>query len=45
MVACIDILLVMLGGRIFFGEQITGARMLAISLIAVGVLLVGGGGA
>jgi multidrug transporter EmrE-like cation transporter len=45
MVACIDILLVMLGGRIFFGEQITRARMLAISLIAVGVLLVGGGGA
>jgi len=45
MVACIDILLVMLGGRIFFGEQITGARVLAISLIAVGVLLVGGGGA
>jgi hypothetical protein len=45
MVACIDILLVMMGGRIFFGERITGARMLAISLIAVGVLLVGGGGA
>ena len=44
MVACIDILLVMLGGRIFFGEEITGARMLAISLIALGVLLVGGGG-
>jgi drug/metabolite transporter (DMT)-like permease len=45
MVACVDILLVMLGGRLCFGEQITGARMLAISLIAVGVLLVGGGGA
>ena len=45
MVACIDILLVMMGGRIFFGERITGERMLAISLIAVGVLLVGGGGA
>jgi drug/metabolite transporter (DMT)-like permease len=44
MVACVDILLVMLGGRIFFGEKITGARVLAISLIAVGVLLVGGGG-
>jgi drug/metabolite transporter (DMT)-like permease len=45
MVACVDILLVMAGGRIFFGERITGARMFAISLIAVGVLLVGGGGA
>ena len=44
MVASIDILLVMLGGRIFFGEHITAPRVLAISLIAVGVLLVGGGG-
>ncbi|HJU31083.1 MAG TPA: hypothetical protein VJ740_06510 [Hyphomicrobiaceae bacterium] len=44
MVASIDILLVMLGGRIFFGEHITASRVLAISLIAVGVLLVGGGG-
>jgi drug/metabolite transporter (DMT)-like permease len=34
----------MVGGRIFFGEQITRSRMLAVSLIAVGVLLVGGGG-
>jgi drug/metabolite transporter (DMT)-like permease len=45
MVACVDILLVMMGGRIFFGERITAARMLAISLIAAGVLLVAGGGA
>ncbi len=45
MVACIDILLVMVGGRIFFGEKITPARVLAIGLIAIGVLLVGGGGA
>jgi len=45
MVACVDILLVMVGGRVFFGERITSARMLAISLIAVGVVLVGGGGA
>ena len=35
---------VMVGGRIFFDEKITRSRMLAISLIAVGVLLVGGGG-
>jgi drug/metabolite transporter (DMT)-like permease len=44
MVASIDILMVMAGGRIFFGEKITPSRILAISLIAVGVLLVGGGG-
>jgi drug/metabolite transporter (DMT)-like permease len=44
MVASIDILMVMLGGRIFFHEKITPSRVLAISLIAVGVLLVGGGG-
>jgi len=44
MVACIDILLVMVGGRIFFAEQITTPRCVAISLIAVGVLLVGWGG-
>lgn len=44
MVACVDILMVMVGGRIFFGEKITRPRVLAISLIAVGVLLVGGGG-
>lgn len=44
MVASIDILMVMVGGRIFFREQITGPRVLAIALIAIGVLLVGGGG-
>ncbi len=44
MVACIDILLVMVGGRIFFGEHITPPRIIAISMIAVGVLMVGLGG-
>lgn len=44
MVGSIDILAVMVGGRIFFGEKITGSRAIAVSLIAVGVLLVGGGG-
>jgi drug/metabolite transporter (DMT)-like permease len=44
MVACIDIILVMVGGRIFFGERITPARVGAISLISVGVLMVGLGG-
>ena len=44
MVACVDILMVMVGGRIFFGELITAPRVAAISLIAIGVLLVGLGG-
>ena len=44
MVACVDILMVMVGGRIFFGELITAPRVAAISLIAVGVLMVGLGG-
>ena len=44
MVACIDILMVMFGGRFFFGERITPPRVAAITLIAIGVLLVGWGG-
>jgi len=44
MVACVDILLVMLGGRLFFNEHLTPARITAIGLIAIGVLLVGAGG-
>lgn len=44
MVASADIVLVMLGGRIFFHEQLNPARTLAISLIAAGVFLVGWGG-
>ena len=44
MVVCVDILLVMVGGRIIFGEQITPARVGAISLIAAGVMMVGLGG-
>ena len=44
MVACIDILMVMFGGRFFFGERITPPRVAAITLIALGVLLVGWGG-
>lgn len=34
---------VLLGGRLFFGEQITRYRALAIILIALGVTLVGWG--
>ena len=44
MVASIDILAVMLAGRLFFGERLTPARLLSISLIAIGVTLVGWGG-
>jgi hypothetical protein len=44
MVACIDIPMVMIGGRIFFREHITPPRIVAITMIAVGVLLVGLGG-
>ena len=44
MVACIDIPIVMIGGRIFFREHITGPRIVAITLIAAGVLMVGLGG-
>ena len=44
MVGCVDILMVMIGGRIFFGEHITAPRIGAITLIAAGVLMVGLGG-
>jgi hypothetical protein len=45
MVVSLDLLLVMVGGRIFFGEGLTAPRVLATGLIATGVLLVGWGGA
>ena len=45
MVASIDILVVLLAARIFFGEAITQPRVVAVSLIAIGVGLVGWGGA
>ena len=38
-----NMILVMLGGRLFFNEQITPARLGAIGLIVVGVILVGWG--
>jgi hypothetical protein len=44
MVVSFDLLLVMIGGRIFFAEALTMPRLLAIGLIAFGVLLVGWGG-
>lgn len=39
----INILAVMVGGRVFFGEEITKRRLTAIALIAIGVALVGWG--
>ena len=44
MAGSITIVGVMLGGRIFFGERLTRARLLSIGLISAGVLLVGWGG-
>jgi drug/metabolite transporter (DMT)-like permease len=41
MVANLDIVVVMVFGRIFFGEHITVPRILAVSLISIGVVLVG----
>lgn len=45
MAVSFDLLLVMIGGRLFFAEQLTMPRVLAILLIATGVFLVGWGGA
>jgi drug/metabolite transporter (DMT)-like permease len=39
----VNIVAVMIGGRIFFDEKLTTHRMLATFLIAVGVFLVGWG--
>jgi len=41
LVGSINILAVMLGGRIFFGEQLTQRRVAATVLIATGVAFVG----
>lgn len=45
MLGAVTIVGVMIGGRIFFGESITPARATATGLIAIGVVLVGWGGA
>jgi drug/metabolite transporter (DMT)-like permease len=39
-----NIIGVMIGGRLLFGEAITRPRILAIGLITVGVMMVGWGG-
>lgn len=41
MAGCITIAGVMIGGRIYFGEKITPARLFAAAMIGVGVVLVG----
>jgi drug/metabolite transporter (DMT)-like permease len=41
MVANFDIVLVMLCGRLFFGELLTGPRFIGVSLITIGVIMVG----
>ena len=45
MVANLDILVVMVCGRYFFGERITPPRVIGVLLICLGVGLVGWGGA
>jgi drug/metabolite transporter (DMT)-like permease len=40
----LNIICVMVGGRIFFGEKLTRRRLLSVSLVALGVVLVGWGG-
>jgi drug/metabolite transporter (DMT)-like permease len=43
LLSCLNIMTVMIGGRIFFGEKLTNKRILSASLIAIGVALVGWG--
>lgn len=45
LVGCVNIVGVMLGGALCFGEPITRTRLAAIALIAAGVALVGWGAA
>lgn len=45
MIGCVNIIGVMVGGWLVFGEPITPPRTAAASFIALGVLLVGWGGA
>jgi drug/metabolite transporter (DMT)-like permease len=43
LLSCFNIMTVMIGGKIFFGEKLTRKRILSSSLIAIGVALVGWG--
>ncbi len=44
LLSCTNIMSVMIGGRIFFGEKLTTKRLTSASLIALGVALVGWSG-
>jgi drug/metabolite transporter (DMT)-like permease len=44
MVASVDIVLVLIGGRLLFKERLVPSRISAIALIAIGVFLVGWSG-
>ncbi|CVK18851.1 MULTISPECIES: hypothetical protein [Sporomusa] len=44
MLASINIVVIMVAGRIFFSEQLTGWRLAGMTLISVGVAVVGLGG-
>lgn len=43
LLASFNIITVLVGGRIFFGEHVTKKRCLATALISIGVILVGWG--
>lgn len=43
LLSCFNIMTVMIGGRIFFKEELTAKRLLSASFIALGVVLVGWG--
>ena len=44
MVGSINIIGVMIGGRLLFGEKLTKARLAGIGLVAIGVAMAGWGG-
>lgn len=44
MLASINIVVIMVAGRMFFGEQLTVMRVIGMILISVGVVVVGFGG-
>lgn len=41
MLGCINIVVIMLAGRLFFNEKLTRNRLIGVVLIAVGVTIVG----
>lgn len=44
LVGSVNIIGVMIGGRVMFGEQLTRARLIGIGAVALGVALAGWGG-